>query len=216
VSRLVLRGRRRAALRRAAVLLLLSFAAWHGVQSLWIVAKARVAQQLIRRAWVAAQAGRSEPRPWPWADTRPVARLCVPARGLELFVLDGASGRTLAFGPGHVDGTALPGQPGNAVVGGHRDTHFAFLRELKAGDAIVVERADGRQRRYLVSGARIVDRGDTSVTADAGDTRLTLVTCFPFDAIRPGGPLRYVVTALAEPATEAPDARVAALKPPGA
>jgi len=216
VSRFVLCGRRRTVLRRAAVLLLLSFAAWHGVQSVWIVAKARVAQQLIRRSWLAAQTGRSEPRPWPWADTRPVARLRVPARGVERFVLDGASGRTLAFGPGHVDGTALPGQPGNAVVGGHRDTHFAFLRELKRGDAIVVERPDGRLRRYVVSVARVVDRGDTSVTADAGDTRLTLVTCFPFDAIRPGGPLRYVVTALAEPPADAPDSRSATLRLPGA
>jgi sortase A len=46
-----------------------------------------------------------------------------------------------------------------------------------------------------VTGARVVDRRDLSVTADGGDTRLTLVTCFPFDALRPGGPLRYVVEA---------------------
>jgi sortase A len=119
----------------------------------------------------------------------------VPGLDVDLFVLAGASGRTMAFGPGHVDGTPLPGQPGNAVVSGHRDTHFAFLRRLRAGDRIVVERRDGRRFRYTVRETLVVDRRDAWVAQDAGDTRLTLVTCYPFAAIRPGGPLRYVVTA---------------------
>ena len=57
------------------------------------------------------------------------------------MVLAGASGRTLAFGPGHVDGTPLPGEHGNAVVSGHRDTHFAFLRDLRCGDVLEVQTA---------------------------------------------------------------------------
>jgi sortase A len=122
----------------------------------------------------------------------------VPGHGVDLFVLAGASGRTMAFGPGHVDGTPLPGEPGNSVVSGHRDTHFAFLRRLRAGDPIVVERRDGRRLQYTVSETLVVDRRDAWVTQEAGDTRLTLVTCYPFDAIRPGGPLRYVVTARLE------------------
>ena len=47
----------------------------------------------------------------------------------------------------------------------------------------------------MVATTRVVEKHDLSMTADAGDTRLTLVTCYPFDAIRPGGPLRYVVVA---------------------
>ena len=89
-------------------------------------------------------------KPWPWADTHPVARLRAPAYDVDLLVLEGANGRTLAWGPGHVEGTATPGARGNAVVTGHRDTHFAFLREVKRGDALMVESADGTTRRYRV------------------------------------------------------------------
>lgn len=183
-------------LRRAGTLVLLGVAAWHGGRAAWIAGKARLAQHLVRDAWEKTLAGAGDSRPWPWADTHPVARLTVPGRGVDLFVLAGASGRTMAFGPGHLGGTPRPGEPGNSVVSGHRDTHFAFLRRLRGGDAIVVEGRDGRRRRYAVSGARVVDRRETWVVRDAGDTRLTLVTCYPFDAVRPGGPLRYVVTAL--------------------
>ena len=173
----------------------LAVVAWHGGQAVWIEAKAHLAQALVRRAWRETLAGARDTRPWPGADTRPVARLLVPGQGVETFVLAGASGRTLAFGPGHLDGTPRPGERGNAVISGHRDTHFAFLRRLGKGDEIVLETPEGLQRRYVVASTRVVDRRDLWITADAGDTRLTLVTCYPFDAIRPGGPLRYVVVA---------------------
>jgi sortase A len=186
---------------RAALVLLLGLAAVHAGRAAWIDTKAHLAQHLVRRAWQRARAGDENARPWPWADTKPVARLLAPAQGVELFVLAGAGGRTMAFGPGHLDGTALPGEPGNAVLSGHRDTHFAFLRRLRAGDVLLVERPDGRVRRYTVNGTRVVDQGATWVAADAFfDTRLTLVTCYPFDAIRPGGRQRYVVTARADDA----------------
>jgi sortase A len=188
-----------------ALVLLLAVAAWHGGWAAWIAAKAHLAQHLVRHAWAETLVGAEDASPWPWADTQPVARLVVPGRGVDLFVLAGASGRTLAFGPGHVTGTPLPGEPGNSVVSGHRDTHFAFLRRLKGGDAVVVERRDGRRRRYRVSDTRVVDRRETWVAGDAGDTRLTLVTCYPVRALRPGGPLRYVVAArLDEQRAEAP------------
>jgi len=176
---------------------LLAVVAWHAGRAAWIEAKAHLAQTLIRRAWRQSSAGAGDVRPWPWADTQPVARLMVPRRGVDTFVLAGASGRTLAFGPGHLDGTPRPGARGNAVISGHRDTHFAFLRRLESGDLVVVENRDGRRRRFIVSSTRVVDRRDVGVVADVGDTRLTLVTCYPFEAIRPGGPLRYVVVARA-------------------
>jgi sortase A len=190
--------------RRALAVLLLGLGAWQGGQGLYIEAKARLAQYLVRRAWDEARGGAKAARPWPWADTEPVARLIVPGEGLDLIVLAGASGRTLAFGPGHLSGTPLPGEPGNAVVSGHRDTHFAFLAQVAAGDELLVERRDGTWRRYLVTGAEVVDKGRLALLHDRGDTRLTLVTCFPFGSLRPGGPLRYVVTARL---LEAPPAR---------
>ena len=67
--------------------------------------------------------------------------------------LAGVSGRTLAFGPGHVDGTPLPGDPGNSVLSGHRDTHFAFLRELRSGDILLV--STGRDARRAESGGQL-------------------------------------------------------------
>ena len=154
-----------------------------------------LARRLIAMAWSRSLATGAAVKPWPWADTWPVARLEAPRQGAALMVLSGASGRTLAFGPGHVDGTPLPGDPGNAVVSGHRDTHFAFLRELRSGDVLLVHSASGRMVRYVVSGIEVVRNKDVRVLLDVGDDRLTLVTCYPFDSPVPGGPLRYVVVA---------------------
>ena len=161
----------------------------------WIHAKACIAQHLIASAWHDARDGGPARRPWPWADMRPVARLTVPARAIELYVLDAATPRALAFGPAHVGGTATPGMAGNAVLVAHRDTHFAFLRELAPGERIEVETLRGKTARYRVAETAVVDQSDARVL-EAGDaSRLTLITCYPFDAVRPGTRLRYVVVA---------------------
>jgi len=183
---------------RAAALIALCLALWQLGQGSYIQAKAWLAQLLIKQAWARTLAGEAQARPWPWADTWPVARIAVPSRGIERFVLAGANGRTIAFGPGHVFGTPLPGEAGNSVIGAHRDTHFAFLRELRQGEEIVVQKSAAGIRRYRVEHSEIVDKRETRVMAQMpGESRLTLVTCYPFDALRAGGPLRYVVTAMA-------------------
>jgi len=200
-----LRPKRRSPLwRSAALALALALAAsgiWQLGQAGYIQAKAWLAQVLIRDAWSHTLAGEDRVKPWPWADTWPVARLSAPARGVELFVLAGADGRSIAFGPGHVFGTAAPGTAGNAVIGAHRDTHFAFLQWIEDGDLLEIETPRGQQVRYRVRSRRVVDQGDTRVLDQDGATaRLTLVTCYPFDALRAGGPLRFVVTAQREAA----------------
>jgi sortase A len=182
--------------RRLAASALLTLGAWQAAEAAWIPVKARLAQRLLARAWRLARSGNEDARPWPWADTRPLARLTVPARGIDLYVLEGASGRTLAFGPGHLAGSALPGRSGNSVLSGHRDTHFAFLRDLREGDALWIEGLDGARRLYRFEGATVVDKADLSWTLPGAGDRLTLVTCYPFGAVRPGGRLRYVVTAV--------------------
>jgi sortase A len=175
-----------------------SISLWQLGQGSYIQAKAWLAQVLIKQAWARTLEGEAQVKPWPWADTWPVARITVPSRDIERFVLAGANGRSIAFGPGHVFGTPLPGEAGNSVIGAHRDTHFAFLRELQPGEEIVVQKSVSVTRRYRVTGAEIVDKSETRVLAQApGETRLTLITCYPFDALRAGGPLRYVVTAKA-------------------
>lgn len=173
----------------------------------WIHAKAELGQALIARAWREARGGGGAARPWPWADTRPVARLQVPGLGVEVFVLDGGVGRTLAWGPGHLAGTARVGGPGNAVVGGHRDTHFAFLRDLRAGAAIRVQTPDGAWHEYTVADHFVTHDRDTRVLADTREPRLTLVTCWPFDAPVPGGPERYVVVAVGQTREARPGSR---------
>jgi len=173
---------------------LIALGTWQVAEAGWIHAKAIVAQHLIASAWKDAREGRVARRPWPWADMRPVARLTVPGRRIDLYVLDNASNRALAFGPAHVSGTTAPGSFGNAVIVAHRDTHFAFLRELHPDDEIDVETRRGAAR-YRVREVAIVDRTDTRVLDAADSPQLTLITCFPFDAVRPGTLLRYVVVA---------------------
>jgi sortase A len=163
-----------------------------------ILGKAHLGQALLEVAWKRAQASGSTPAPWPWADTRPVAKLYAPRQQVERLLLAGANGRTLAWGPGIVDGIARPGERGNAIVTAHRDTHFRFLADVAIGDALVVERADGVRVRYRIVATRIADAESLAIPRDTEVPTLTLVTCWPFGAINPGGALRYVVVAEAD------------------
>jgi len=160
-------------------------------KGLYIHAKAWLAQLLIHQAWSERLAGAAAPRPWPWADTHPVARLAVARLGIDQIVLAGASGRTLAFGPAAVD---APGLAGTTILSGHRDTHFAFLRDLVAGDEITLQTADGGTRRYRVAGGAIQHEEDVRLSP-SDENRLVLATCWPFDALAPGTAWRYLVTA---------------------
>lgn len=166
-------------------------------QAGWIHAKAHLAQRLIDRAWARAEQGERDARPWPWADTRPVARLALSAHGAPLVVLEGSSGRNLAFGPTHDPASVPPGERGNSVIAGHRDTHFAALRTLAPGARLKVERPGGASVWFTVTDVRVVDSRRQRIALDADEPRLTLVTCWPFEALDAGGPLRLVVTAVA-------------------
>ncbi len=174
---------------------LLCFGFWQFGQGAYIPAKAWVAQELMQRAWHRAGDGARQPAPWPWADTWPVARMSARDGEVELIVLSGGSGRTLAFGPGHLEISALPGEIGNSVIAGHRDTHFQFLQYLEKGDAILVEIPAGRRHIYEVTAVDVVDSRRGSLILDTEEAMMSLVTCYPFDALDPGGPMRYVVSA---------------------
>lgn len=165
----------------------------------YLGAKASLAAVLIERAWQAHLRDGREHRPWEWADVVPRARLIVPRLGIDRPVLSGASGGALAFGLGHLDGTAAPGRPGLCAIAGHRDTWAAFLREIVSGDEIVLRTRD-HERRYRVARIEIVDRSEVGVLEPGLDDRLVLVTCYPFGALR-GGPSRYIVTAQARATT---------------
>lgn len=165
------------------------------ISAMWIPAKAELAQFLLQRSWAQTLEGKQHVKPWPWADTWPIARLRMAQHGVDLIVLAGASGRTLAFGPGHFDGTPRPGQFGNVALSGHRDTHFRFLEQVVPGELLSLQAPDGTSQTYRVVARHIVYENDLYVLDDDGDAVLTLVTCYPFDAVVPGGPLRYVIRA---------------------
>lgn len=170
---------------------------------LWIPFKAVVAQELLQLAWAESQARRTQVRPWPWADTWPVARLSydyddgVNGHQQSLIVLDGAHGESLAFGPGQVFGDDRHAGP--TVIAGHRDTHFSSLRYLKPGSELRLQKSDGQWRSFRVAATRVVDSRRQQIdTANLPPDALILVTCYPFDNLQSLGPLRYVVEARVE------------------
>jgi sortase A len=183
----------------AAAVVLAAAGLWQVGEGLWIHAKAELAQRLLTRAWAASRPGGPPVRPWPWADTWPVARLRVPAHGVDLVVLSGVSGRTLAFGPGHAPATASPGARGTTILTGHRDTHFRFLQRLAPGERVLLEAPGQAPVAYVVRESTVVDARRAAIRMARDRPRLVLLTCYPFDAVRPGGPLRYAVLAEAAP-----------------
>ena len=186
----------RALLVNLSIIALLLIGFWNFGQGAYIYAKAYLAQGLLERAWQQTLSGETEVRPWPWADTYPVARLRVPSRNIDQVVLSGATGRTLAFGPGHMLASTLPGQGGVTVLSAHRDTHFGFLQNVRKGEEIVVQLANGQEHMFTVSDMRVTDVREAGLTLPPQIEGLVLITCYPFNVIAPTGPLRYVVSAV--------------------
>lgn len=160
----------------------------------FIPAKAALAQVLLERAWGRSLAGEEVAKPWPWADTWPVARVDVPRLGAHAVVLAEAGGESMAFGPMRLMRTPAPGAPGVSVMAAHRDTHFRFLKDVAPGDRIDVATPDGAVHAYVVTGTEVVRHDRSGIEPEGGPARLALVTCYPFEAKTPG-PLRYIVWA---------------------
>ena len=75
-----------------------------------------------------------------------LGRITIPVLDLDKVVMEGVDRSTLKTGPGHMPWTPVPGQPGNAVISGHRVANgapFFSLDELVPGDKIVVETLTG-------------------------------------------------------------------------
>jgi sortase A len=156
-----------------------------------------VAGGLIRRAWEESARSGEARAPWPWADTRPVARLKIPRLGYDEIVLDDATPRVLAFGPALLLSGARPGRVGNVVVAGHRTSWFRGLEGIAEGDTMEMEWFDARrgglcERRYKVETIRIVEPSEVRLQGATGEDALTLITCYPFGR-GPRSPKRFVV-----------------------
>lgn len=189
-----LRPRRLRSRRAAALVILVALGAALLIAGFWIPVKAELAQQLLNRAWTASRSEAAPQRPWPWADTWPVAQLRLPTSDAPFTVLAGASGRNLAFAPALMDGSAAPGTPGVSVIAGHRDTHFRELGKLAIGDRFEIEVPDGATFVYEVDEIDVIDAERAMLRLDADESVVVLVTCYPFEAVVAGGSLRYVVT----------------------
>jgi sortase A len=169
-------------------------------RALYLHAKAELAGILIRRA-LEQSVKSGEPRaPWPWADTYPIARLRIPRIEYDEIILEGATPRTLAFGPARLQSGAVVGAPGNLVLAGHRTSWFRSLEGVAQGDRIQVDWFDLyhsglHQRTYQIEQIQIVEPQDVSLLAPTFDDALTLITCYPFGR-SPRSPQRFMVRAV--------------------
>ena len=183
-----------------ALILLLGIYQFSG--GFYIYAKAEFAQYLIANAWHKNLQSDEQHKPWPWADTYPVAELTIKDK--SWYVLAGASGRNLAFAPSHVSSTPEPGEIGNSVIVGHRDTQFKSLKKIQKGDLIEVKTKSKRQQ-FKVTMMRIAKQSQLQYiqsnvnndTFDVDQSSLTLITCYPFDSVLPNPTHRYIVRAIA-------------------
>jgi sortase A len=127
----------------------------------------------------------------PAARGEAVARLRVHRLDLDVVVAEGTDPRTLRLGPGHMEGSARPGESDNCIIAGHRDGPFGRLRSIHLGDRVEIVDGSGLAS-YRVVSIDVVDRDDASSLRPSDRPVLTLVTCYPFDHMGPA-PRRLVV-----------------------
>jgi LPXTG-site transpeptidase (sortase) family protein len=122
-----------------------------------------------------------------------IGEMEVPRLGLKAIFVQGDSPRILRRAVGHISDTALPGEWGNVVLTGHRDTFFRPLRNIRQGDAITLTTVDG-DFQYQVESIAVVPPSDVQVLQPSSQRTLTLITCFPFYYVGPA-PKRFIVRA---------------------
>ena len=120
-----------------------------------------------------------------------LGRMEIPRIGMTVIVLQGTDSKTLRLGVGHIDGTALPGEPGNIGIAGHRDTFFRNLKDVHSGDEILLHTTAGISR-YKVDWIQITTPRDGGIVSVSAESGLTLVTCYPFYYIG-AVPERFVI-----------------------
>ena len=186
------------------------------VQASWLPAKAWLSQQLIKHSWqqsisisiMAQQKIRgqdntnphslSKPiaiKPWPWADTFPIAELVFQRIDKSIVVLNGGDPTTLAFSAGAVAPFNQPAAIKPFVVAGHRDSHFAFLEDITIKDIISLVDVRGKMQHYQVESIDIVDATIGQFPLVADERSLVMITCYPFKGISNSADERYVITA---------------------
>jgi sortase A len=134
-------------------------------------------------------------KPWPWADTFPIAELSFKRLNEDIVVLNGGDPTTLAFSAGAIAPFNQTNSDQPFVVAGHRDSHFAFLEDILMKDVISMTDQHGQSQLYQVEAIDIVDASSGQLPVLANDSSLILITCYPFNAIGNDANERYVITA---------------------
>ncbi len=159
-------------------------------QAFYIPIKAMAAQVLMG---IAFERPIQDARPWPWADTKVIAKLTIGDE--QHYLLEHASLRNLAFGPARISTSAKVNEDGNIVIAGHRDTHFEVLQHAKLGDIILLDTRTNT-RRFEVMDLAVIDEMNTSIIDNKQVNTLTLVTCYPFFTLNSNTPHRFVIRAV--------------------
>jgi len=151
----------------------------------YLSGKAWLAQCLLNHAWSQSESSGDPIKPWPWADIHPVAKLIVPRLNKTQIVLESHSSEAMAFGPGLIQ------RDNSFFLAGHRDSHFAFLSQLVIGDSVELRMPNGESHSATIQAIEIIDT-EKQKEISIPDNSIILLTCYPFNAVRAGGPLRYV------------------------
>jgi sortase A len=190
------------------------------IHASWLPTKAWLSQQLIRYSWQQSMVQQSTFRqpsfqhqkamqgeqpnnltakvavkPWPWADTFPIAELSFKRLKENIVVLNGGDPTTLAFSAGAVAPFNQTNNGKPFVVAGHRDSHFDFLEDILMKDVISMKDQHGKSQLYQVEAIDIVDASSGQLPVLAHDSSLILITCYPFSGIGSDTNERYVITA---------------------
>ena len=189
------------------------------INASWLPTKAWLSQALISYSWQQSMAQQSQltqnhleqsyrqgnkakitntsvaVKPWPWADTFPIAELSFKRLNEDIVVLNGGDPTTLAFSAGAIAPFNQTNSAKPFVVAGHRDSHFAFLEDILMKDVISMTDQHGQSQLYQVEEIDIVDASSGQLPVLANDSSLILITCYPFNAIGNDANERYVITA---------------------
>ncbi|HOP22446.1 MAG TPA: class GN sortase [Gammaproteobacteria bacterium] len=177
----------------AVIVVLLSIGLWQVSTSGYMLAKAWLSHILIADAWSQTLKDKQFHKPWSWADTYPIAQLNIPKLNKNSYILEGSSGRNLAFSATHLPQSGMPDENKSMIVSGHNDTHFSYLQFLQIGDEIEVKTISDNHV-YKIKQIEIVN-SQISQLLIKDKKELILTTCYPFNSLTTGSKQRLVVYA---------------------
>jgi len=180
-------------MRKAFIIFCLSIGGFYLYSSGYMLIKAEISQFFIKNAWLKTLKDKRNHKPWSWADTYPIFEFNVPRIKKSSYVLQGQSGRNMAFSAVHLNSSGMPGESKSTVISGHNDSHFNYLKEVQNGDIIYIQDKN-QSHTYIVTSINIVNSKQEKLNI-RNVNELILTTCYPFDNLQFGSDLRYVIYA---------------------